>query len=199
MTKRVGIKVLKTISKKTVILLVLSFFVLLRANMLICAEEEFPESSITFNLAVDPEGNDTPSPPIFSNKTPSSVEVPTNDLVIQPEEPLTAAITPQTPRRQAAALRLAEEGRRFLKAGEYRKALARFEKTIAIDPNPYIYYYLARTHFHLEHYPESLNFLEVAESMLGEQSNWMAELTALKGANFHALGSLTQADPKPNP
>ena len=115
---------------------------------------------------------------------------------ILPGEPsLLAKITPETSPRRAASLRLTEEGRRLLGSGEYQKALEQFEKTIAIDStNPYSYYYLARAHHRLSHYRESLNFLDVAESLLSEESFWLAQVFALKGKNFQILGSFERAD-----
>ncbi|MBI3062707.1 MAG: tetratricopeptide repeat protein, partial [Deltaproteobacteria bacterium] len=81
---------------------------------------------------------------------------------------LIAKITPRTPPQRAASLRLTEEGRKFIESGDYAKALGRLEKTISIDStNPYGYYYLAQTHFRLGRHQDSLNFLDVAESLLG--------------------------------
>ena len=106
-----------------------------------------------------------------------------------------AKITSQTSPQRAASLRLTEEGRKLLESGEYDKALSRLEKTIAIDStNPYGYYYLAQAHHRLAHYQESLNFLDVAESLFNGQSYWLAEIFALRGENYHALGMLQRAD-----
>jgi tetratricopeptide (TPR) repeat protein len=97
--------------------------------------------------------------------------------------------------QRAASLRLTEEGRKLLDAGEYTKALARLERTISIDStNPYSHYYLAKAHYHLGHYQESLNFLGVAESRLDGEPFWLAEVFALKGENFRALGFSQKAD-----
>jgi len=91
-------------------------------------------------------------------------------------------------------LRLTEEGKRLLESGQYVKALARLEKTLAIDStNPYVYYYLAKAHYHVGHHQESFNFLEVAESVLSGQPYWLAEVYSLKGENFRALGFLNLA------
>jgi tetratricopeptide (TPR) repeat protein len=91
-------------------------------------------------------------------------------------------------------LRLTEEGKRLLESGQYVKALARLEKTLAIDStNPYVYYYLAKAHYHVGHHRESLNFLEVAESVLSGQPYWLAEVYSLKGENFRALRFLKLA------
>lgn len=116
---------------------------------------------------------------------------------LQPDDPSTliAKITPETSPRRAASLRLTEEGRKLLGTGQYAKALEKFEKTISIDStNPYSYYYLAHAHHQLTHYQESLNFLDVAESLLSEEIIWLAQVFALKGKNFQVLGSFERAD-----
>ncbi len=108
---------------------------------------------------------------------------------------LIAKINPRTSPQRAASLRLTEEGRKLLESGEYAKALGRLEKTIAIDStNPYGYFYLAKAHYRLGHYKESLNFLDVAESLVTGQPYWLAEVFALKGDDYRALGLLQQAD-----
>ena len=108
---------------------------------------------------------------------------------------LLAKITPGTPPQRAASLRLTEEGRRLLDAGEPAKALSRLEQTIVIDStNPYGYFYLAKTQHRLGRYKESLNFLDVAESRLGAEPFWLAEIYALRGDNYRGLGQLQKAE-----
>jgi tetratricopeptide (TPR) repeat protein len=108
---------------------------------------------------------------------------------------LLAKITPGTSPQRAASLRLTEEGRKILDAGEPGKALSRLEKTIVIDStNPYGYFYLAKAQFRLGHYQESLNFLNVAESRVGSETFWLAEIYALRGENFRAQGQLQKAE-----
>lgn len=110
------------------------------------------------------------------------------------ENSLIAKIDPATPPYRAASLRLTEEGRKLLGAGEYVKALDRFEKTVALDAaNPYAYYYLAKTHYQMGRYEDSLNFLDVAQSHLPREPYWLAEIHALRGENFHALGFIQRA------
>ena len=125
-------------------------------------------------------------------RPPSTRETPPQ---IADDSSLIAKITPRTSPQRAASLRLTEEGRRLIESGDYAKALGRLEKTISIDStNPYGYYYLAQTHFYLGRYQESLNFLDVAESLLGSEPFWLAEVFALKGENFRFLGFLQKAD-----
>lgn len=108
---------------------------------------------------------------------------------------LIAKITPKTPAQRAASLRLTEEGKKLLESGEYTKALSRLEKTIAIDStNPYGYYYLAKVHYHMGRHQKSVSFLDVAESLLSREPYWLAEVFALKGDNFRALGFFEKAD-----
>ena len=125
-------------------------------------------------------------------RSPSSREAPPP---IADDSSLIAKITPRTPPQRAASLRLTEEGRKLIEAGDYARALGRLEKTISIDStNPYGYYYLAQAHFHLGRYQESLNFLDVAESLLSNEPYWLAEVFAFKGENFRALGFFQKAD-----
>jgi hypothetical protein len=105
---------------------------------------------------------------------------PNETVRIRPNGSFVAAMAPASPKR-VAALRFAEKGRRLLADGAYQSALIYFEKALSLDANPYFYYYLARAHYHLAHTQDSLRFLEVAESFLTEQRDWIAEVQALRG------------------
>ena len=108
---------------------------------------------------------------------------------------LLAKITPGTSPQRAASLRLTDEGRKILDAGDPAKALTRLEKTIVIDStNPYGYFYLAKAQYRIGRYKESLNFLDIAESRLGAEPFWLAEIYALRGENFRAQGQLQRAE-----
>ncbi|HEY6367499.1 MAG TPA: hypothetical protein VI585_22195 [Candidatus Binatia bacterium] len=122
--------------------------------------------------------------------TPESATGPLAD-----DSSLLAKITPGTPPQRAASLRLTDEGKKLLEAGDAAKALSRLEKTIVIDStNPYGYFYLAKSHYQLGRYKESLSFLDVAESRLSEEPFWLAEVHALRGENFRALGMTDKAE-----
>lgn len=134
-----------------------------------------------------PAAKETTKPP---PATPESTTAPLPD-----DSSLLAKITPGTSPQRAASLRLTEEGRRLLEAGDASKALSRLEKTIVIDStNPYGYFYLAKTHYRLGRYKESLSFLDVAESRLSGEPFWLAEVHALRGENFRALGMVDKAE-----
>ncbi len=108
---------------------------------------------------------------------------------------LVAKISPQTSPRRAASLRLTEEGKKLLAADDYSRALGPLERSIAIDStNPYGYFYLAKAQYLLGRYQESLNFLDVAESRLPSEPYWLAEIFALRGDNFRALGFVHRAE-----
>lgn len=108
---------------------------------------------------------------------------------------LLAKITPRVSPQRAASLRLTEEGKRLLDGGEPAKALTPLERSIAIDStNPYGHFYLAKAQHRLGRYQDSLNFLDVAESRLGGELFWLAEVHALRGENFRALGQLQRAE-----
>lgn len=108
---------------------------------------------------------------------------------------LLAKITPGVSPQRAASLRLTDEGAKLLEAGDPAKALSRLERTIVIDSsNPYGYFYLAKAHYRLGRYRESLNFLDIAESRLRSEPFWLAEVQALRGDNYRALGQTQRAE-----
>lgn len=137
--------------------------------------------------APQPRAPEPPLPPALGRESAPSP--------LPDDSSLIAKITPTTSPRRAASLRLTEEGKKLIEAGQYAKALIRLEKTIAIDStNAYGYYYLAKTHYHLGRYQESLNFLDVAESRLVDEPYWLAEVYAMKGENYRALGFQQRAE-----
>jgi tetratricopeptide repeat protein len=108
---------------------------------------------------------------------------------------LLAKITPGTSPQRAASLRLTDEGRKILEAGDPSKALTRLEKAIVIDStNPYGYFYLAKAQYRLGRFRESLNFLDIAESRLSGEPFWLSEVYALRGENLRAQGQSQKAE-----
>ncbi len=136
-----------------------------------------------------------PSPSLASKESPKE---PTRTEAAPPlpdDSSLLAKITPGISPQRVASLRLTEEGRKLLDAGDPAKALTRLEKTIVIDStNPYGYFYLAKAQNRLRQYKESLNFLDVAESRLSGEPFWLAEVQALRGENYRALGMTEKAE-----
>lgn len=136
-------------------------------------------------------------PSLASKETPKEPHLPTEPAAppLPDDSSLLAKITQGTSPQRAASLRLTDEGRKLLDAGDAAKAVTRLEKTIVIDStNPYGYFYLAKAQYRLRQYKESLNFLDVAESRLTGEPFWLAEVEALRGENYRALGMTQKAE-----
>ena len=149
------------------------------------------------DLSETPRPAPRPAPPQeeFSRTPPPAPSTPPTPPPLPDDSSLLAKITPSTPPQRAASLRLTEEGRKLLESGDASRALARLEKTIAIDStNPYGYYFLAKAQHALGRNQESLRFLDVAEPLFGSNGFWLAELYALRGENYRALGSYERAE-----
>jgi hypothetical protein len=115
---------------------------------------------------------------------------------VRPHEPLTSAIASARSPRRRAALRIAEEARNLLEAGQYEKALRRLETSLGLDANRYNYFYLAVTHHRLAHYAESIAFLSVAEAFFYGEPDWIAELSTLKQINYGGLQTTASGAPR---
>jgi tetratricopeptide (TPR) repeat protein len=89
--------------------------------------------------------------------------------------------------RSAAALRIADKGRTLMKAGDYESALLAFEKSLALDPNPHLYYDLAHAHHHLGQYRESSNFVDAAQPWLIDYPESISALAKIRSENGRAL------------
>jgi hypothetical protein len=103
---------------------------------------------------------------------------------VQPNHSLLTGISRTTTARCAAALRIAETGRRALQQKQYRRAVYYLEKALSLDANPLIYFYLARSHYQLADYQGSMGFLKVAESRFYGAPEWSSEIAALRSALF---------------
>ena len=161
-------------------------------------EPRIGEQDLKSKTQPTPRGSTEPGQQAKRGEVPSTPE-PLSPLPPQAPLPddssLLAKITPGVTPQRAASLRLTDEGRKFLDAGEPAKALARLERTIVIDStNAYGYFYLAKAHYQLGRYRESLNFLGVAESRLSGEPFWLSELYALRGDDYRALGQPQRAE-----
>lgn len=95
---------------------------------------------------------------------------------------------------QVAALHRLDRAKVLIAKGDFLEAIADLEKTLAMDStNPGTYLYLARAHHGLGNFRESLNFLEVAESLFEGDRASLAEVWVLKGDNLRGLGQRSQA------
>ena len=63
------------------------------------------------------------------------------------------------------------------------------ERSLSLDgSNPYAHYYIAVSHYRLRNFKASLDFLEVAEAVLGYNRPWLVQTLVLRGDNLRALG-----------
>jgi len=99
----------------------------------------------------------------------------------------------ESPQRVAASHRV-EQAKELIDAGDFVRAVSDLEKALAMDStNPHTYLQLARGHRGLGNFRESLNFLEVAESLFGDEATSLIDVWVLKGDNLQSLGQLPQA------
>ena len=153
--------------------------------------------------ATAPETNPVPVPPreAPTNVAPSpadpgiladraAFDKPDGSYELPPLAPVAGAGLP----RRRASMKLVQQGRVLLRNERYRAALGTFEQAIGIDAtNPYSHYFIARAHFLLGNYRESLSFLEVSELKLAD-ARWLAEIHVLRGRNATASGFHGRAD-----
>ena len=111
-------------------------------------------------------------------KVPGRSEFP----AVGPNRSLLSAIGRRTNSKSAAALRLTESGRTLIQAGENRRAVSVLEKALSLEASPFVYFYLARAHYYQADYQRAAQFVEIAEALLYEQTDWSEELLKLKAA-----------------
>jgi tetratricopeptide (TPR) repeat protein len=84
-----------------------------------------------------------------------------------------------TPARESS-LRVVEEGKGYLIAGQSAEAARRFSTATRIDPtNGFAYYWLGRARVAEGDRPGAIGVLEKAESLLGPYPEWRAQARAL--------------------
>ena len=155
----------------------------------------FPEDSKIKEQNLPTRGTGTTRVLKETPAAPATTGIPAQPPPLPDDSSLLAKITPGIPPQRAASLRLTEEGRKLIDAGAPAKGLQRLEQSITIDStNSYGYFYLAKAHHKLGRHKESLNFLDVAESRLAAEPYWLAEVHALRGENFRALGMTERAE-----
>jgi hypothetical protein len=109
--------------------------------------------------------------------------------------PLTAKIDPATPAGRAAALRLTEEGRQKLAAGEAARAIELLERAVAVDARvPYAYYFLARAHAANGRRELAYRFLDRAEQKLAGEPYWRSEVERVRGQLLAEDGKTAASD-----
>jgi tetratricopeptide (TPR) repeat protein len=114
---------------------------------------------------------------------------PMESALLQPNQAFIAKSGARVSAQQAAALRFAEQGRKYLSARDPERALRCFEKALSVGATeylPYIYFYLAQTHFYLAHRETSDGFLSAAEVWLNDYPDWSISIISLREGNITA-------------
>lgn len=135
-----------------------------------------------------------PSVAEVARALPEHLEVPPSPLApdIVPDRGL--RMRPGSSPRRIASVRMTERARRLLRSGNYALALTELEKSLSTDgSNPYAHYYIAVAHHQLGNFTASLDFLEVAQPILGHNRPWLVQTLVLRGDNLRALGRLGPA------
>ncbi len=101
--------------------------------------------------------------------------------------------TADTPAR-AAALRVTEQARVGLAAGQTDSALRDLGRAVSIDPgNPFGYFYLGRAYIARHNYAQALTFFKRAEIGFAARPDWLGETVAFEGVCYEELGQTTEA------
>ena len=151
-----------------------------------------------------PAGNPEPAPPRESSTEAAPVaadpdidadrvasDEPDGSYELPPLTPVAGVALPQ----RRASMKLVQQGRTLLRDERYKAALGTFEQAVGLEAaNPYSHYFIARAHYLLGNYRQSLSFLEVAELKLGADARWLAEVLVLRGRNAAAIGFHGRAD-----
>ncbi len=136
-------------------------------------------------------GQHGPSVAEVARALPETLEVPPSPLA--PDRGLRTR--PGSSPQRIASVRMTERARRLLRSGNYARALTELEKSLSTDgSNPYAHYYIAVAHHRLGNFRASLDFLEVAEPILGHNLPWRVQTLVLRGDNLRALGRFGPAE-----
>jgi tetratricopeptide (TPR) repeat protein len=124
-------------------------------------------------------------PPVRTARTrpPTAPEAARPRAPVQDDSgPLTAKIRDGTPANRAAALRMTEQARGLIAAGEEARAIEILERAIAIDASaPYAYYFLAMAHQRAKRPQLARPFLDRAQQKLRTEPYWLGQVHALRG------------------
>ncbi len=129
-------------------------------------------------------------------RPPESPIPPAPPPVVRPDDgPLTAKIDANTPAARGNALRLTEEGRQRLAAGDSARAIELFERAVAVDARlPYPYYFLAQAHADLHHRELAQHFLDRAGQKLAHEPYWRSRVDELRGKLYAEAGKTAAAE-----
>jgi Tetratricopeptide repeat-like domain len=94
----------------------------------------------------------------------------------------------------AASLRMTEEARKRLAAGDTDAAMRMLGRAVSIDSgNPFEYFYLARVYMVRKNYRQALTFLKRAEIGFAARPDWLGETIGYEGTCYEQSGRLSDA------
>jgi hypothetical protein len=138
------------------------------------------------------------APTVVAGARPPEVVPPAvseRPVVRADDGPLTAKIDAATPAARATALRLTEEARQRLGAGDPNRAAELLERAVAVDARlPYPYYFLAQAHADLQHAQLAQRFLDRAGQKLAHEPYWKSRVEELRGRLLADAGKPVEAE-----
>lgn len=88
-----------------------------------------------------------------------------------------------------AALRVTEQARLELRAGQTAEAIRDLGRAVSIDPgNPFGYFYLGRAYIARRNYTQALTFLQRAEIGFAARPDWLGTNVGFEGNCYEELG-----------
>lgn len=127
---------------------------------------------------------------------PPAVPAPARPVATRADDgPLTSKIDAATPAGRSAALRLTEEGRQRLAAGDPARAIELLERAVAVDARvPYTYYFLAEAHAESNHPALAHRFLDRAAQKLAAEPYWRSRVDELRGKLLADEGKTAESE-----
>ena len=137
-----------------------------------------------------------PTPAASPTEIPPSLDVNTVAPPAPPlsDQPLTELIDHAMTPARAASLRIDEQARQALLAGNYDEAIRGLGRAVSVDPSDsYTYFFLGRAYLAKHRLSQALTFLQRAEIGFGQNPQWLAETLSFEGATYEEQGQYPQA------
>jgi Tetratricopeptide repeat len=110
------------------------------------------------------------------------------------ETPLDGEIKKADTPALMAALRVTEQARVELEAGQTADAIRDLGRAVSIDPgNPFEYFYLGRAYIARRNYTQALTFLQRAEIGFASRPDWLGADVGFEGNCYEELGQNSEA------
>jgi hypothetical protein len=151
-----------------------------------------PEASPSQAAEIFPEPTPLPTPSGEPTPFDLGTVTPSPEVSDQSLQPLIDRA--ETPAR-AASLRIVEQGRLSIVAGDTDSAIRDLAQASSIDPaNPYAYFFLGRAYLTKKNYTQALIFFKRAEIGFGANPVWLGETLAFEGLDYEESGHLVAGE-----